>query len=88
MRTAGKFPFAWQADTWYTMKLKVSNEGDVAKLQGKVWPKDEDEPAEWTIECEDPSPQRFGAPGFYVDANFAELYIDNIKVTPNEEGAE
>ena len=83
-----KFPFTWEADKWYTMKLKVSNEGDVAKLQGKVWPKDEDEPQEWTIECEDPSPQKFGAPGFYGDANFAEIYIDNIKVTPNDAAAE
>ena len=79
-----KFPFQWEANKWYTMKLKVTNEDKVAKLQGKVWPKGEDEPEAWTIECEDPSPQRTGAPGFYGDANFAEIYIDNIQVTEND----
>jgi len=82
-----KFPFQWEPDTWYSMKFKVTNEEQIARLQGKVWPKGEEEPQEWTIECVDPAPQRFGAPGFYGDANFAEIYIDNIKVTPNEPAA-
>jgi outer membrane protein assembly factor BamB len=83
-----KFPYKWEGNKWYTMKLKVSNAGDVAKLQGKVWPRDEQEPVEWTMECEDPAPQRTGAPGFYADSSFAELFIDNITVTPNEAAAE
>ncbi|MCA9270320.1 MAG: hypothetical protein KDA41_17685, partial [Planctomycetales bacterium] len=82
-----KFAFQWEPNTWYTMKLKVANVGDVAKLYGKVWPRGEAEPDAWTIQCEDPAPQRVGAPGFYGDANFAELYIDNISVTPNESTA-
>jgi hypothetical protein len=65
------------------MKLRVENEGDVAKLYGKVWPKGEAEPAEWSITGEDPAPQRVGAPGFFGMSDFAEIYIDNIVVTPN-----
>lgn len=83
-----KFPFEWEANKWYTMKLKVTNEEEIARLQGKVWPQGEEEPEEWTIECIDPAPQRVGAPGFYGDANFAEIYIDNVQVTPNERAAE
>jgi outer membrane protein assembly factor BamB len=78
-----KIPFAWKPNTWYTMKLRVENEGDVAKLYGKVWPKGEAEPAEWSITGEDPAPQRVGAPGFFGMSDFAEIYIDNIVVTPN-----
>jgi hypothetical protein len=83
-----KIPFPWEGDKWYTMKLKVTNEADVAKLQGKVWVRGEKEPDAWTIECDDPAPQRHGAPGMYADSSFAELFIDNISVTPNETAAE
>jgi outer membrane protein assembly factor BamB len=78
-----KIPFAWQPNKWYTMKLRVENEADVAKLYGKVWPKGEPEPKEWSITGEDPAPQRVGAPGFFGMSDFAEIYIDNIVVTPN-----
>jgi hypothetical protein len=83
-----KLPFKWEGNKWYTMKFKVSNEGSVAKLQGKVWLRDQPEPAEWTMQCEDPAPQRTGAPGMYADSSFAELLIDNILITPNADAAE
>lgn len=83
-----KVPFKLLGDKWYTMKFKVSNAGSIAKLQGKIWLRDQPEPAEWTMECEDPAPQRTGAPGMYADSSFAELFIDNILITPNADAAE
>ncbi|MBK9167068.1 MAG: PQQ-binding-like beta-propeller repeat protein [Bryobacterales bacterium] len=76
-----KFP--WKGNTWYRMKLRVENlpDGNVRAL-GKAWPRDEAEPAEWTIEHVDALPNRSGSPGLYADAPF-EVFLDNLKVTKN-----
>jgi outer membrane protein assembly factor BamB len=76
-------PFAWKPDTWYRLKLQVENLPDgKTRARGKVWPVSEAEPAEWLIEWTDPIGNRIGSPGVFADsAN--ELFIDNIKVTPN-----
>lgn len=68
---------------WYTLKLKVVPEGDHAHVYGKVWPRDTDEPEEWTLELNDEAPNLQGAPGLFGDAKVAEIYVDNIEVTEN-----
>jgi outer membrane protein assembly factor BamB len=75
--------FLWKGNTWYRMKLRVENlpDGKVRAL-GKAWPRDEPEPAEWTIEHVDALPNRAGSPGIYADAPF-EVFLDNLKVTKN-----
>ena len=60
------------------MKLRVETSGDKAMVRGKVWPKGEPEPAEWTIAAEDPHPIQQGAPGLYGYSP-AELYYDNLR---------
>ena len=70
-------------DVWYHMKLRVETQGDRGTVQGKVWKKDETEPAEWTITLEDPLPVLSGAPGIYGDSATA-LYYDNVTVRANE----
>jgi hypothetical protein len=85
-----KFP--WKPEVWYTMKLKVSVAGGKASVQGKIWPRDGKEPAEWTIAFEDPYPNTEGAPFLYgfstgiVDAKNpgCVIYYDNVKITPNQ----
>jgi len=82
-RTAA-VPFAWKANTWYRVKLRVENLPDgTARARGKAWPAGEPEPQNWTVERVDPIPNRQGAPGLYADAPF-EVYFDNLKVTWNE----
>jgi outer membrane protein assembly factor BamB len=82
-------PFKWTKDTWYHAKLRVDIQGDKALVRGKVWPRGQDEPDQWTIEVEDPMPNREGSPGLYgYAANIAatpgsEVFFDNVKVTPN-----
>lgn len=92
LRMARTVDYDWKPNVWFTMKFKASTEdvkgedGKVsvqAALQGKVWPKGGDEPAEWTIEARDASPNTQGSPGLFGVAKAAELYLDNIKVTPN-----
>jgi outer membrane protein assembly factor BamB len=84
LRMAKQVPFDWKPDTWYIMKFTASNEGAKAVLRGKVWPKGEKEPAEWAIEVTDEQPNTRGAPGLYGEATYAEIFLDNITVTPNE----
>ncbi|MGE0609691.1 MAG: hypothetical protein AB7O62_21555, partial [Pirellulales bacterium] len=59
-------------------------EGDKALVQGKVWPRGEEEPKAWSIEMTDAAPNRHGSPGFFGNANESEICIDNISITPNE----
>jgi hypothetical protein len=76
-------PYAWKADTWYHLKLRVEPlpNGQV-RAQGKVWPTGEAEPASWTVDKLDPIGNRQGAPGFIADAEFG-AYYDNLKLTAN-----
>ncbi|MEX1231840.1 MAG: PQQ-binding-like beta-propeller repeat protein [Planctomycetaceae bacterium] len=80
-------PFAWTAGVWYTMKFEAKVEDregkKVALLSGKVWPRDEAEPADWNITWEDEPANELGSPGLTGDAKNAEVFFDNIKVTPN-----
>jgi hypothetical protein len=81
--TSKSIPFKWEGDKWYRLKLKVSQEGDKAKLQGKAWQADQPEPDKWMIELEDINPNRHGNPGLWGFSNDHEIFYDNILVTPN-----
>ncbi len=83
--------FAWQADTWYRFKLKVTMENGKAVARGKVWPRDEKEPAKWTVEVTDATPNTEGAPalyayvrGFQGNNPGNDVQFDNVRVTPNK----
>jgi outer membrane protein assembly factor BamB len=76
-------PFAWDADTWYTLKFRAAAEDGQAVLKGKVWKRGEPEPKDWTIEAVDAVPNVVGSPGLFGNAQVSEIYIDNISVTPN-----
>lgn len=78
-------PFTAAPDTWYTLKLKVSNADGKAVCQAKVWKRDEKEPAKWTTELTDTRPIKHGAPGMHCNATDAEIFIDNVLVTANDE---
>jgi outer membrane protein assembly factor BamB len=83
LRMAQSVPFPWQADRWYTIKLRASVEDGKAVLRGKAWPRDEDEPQDWTVVATDESPVTAGSPGLFGNAKDAEIFLDNIHVTPN-----
>ena len=82
-RFAKTIPFDWQANTWYTVKLRSENKDGKAVLQGKVWKTGEAEPEAWTIEGEDALPNTVGSPGLFGNSTDAEIYIDNVSVTAN-----
>ena len=83
--------FPWSVDTWYSMKVSVDTEHGQTIVRGKVWPRDDDEPAEWTTEMIDPSPNVAGSPGLYAysvsiteKSPGTEVLFDNVEVTDND----
>ncbi len=83
LRMMKRQDFAFDVETWYTMKVRVDQEDNQAVVRGKIWKRDEAEPADWTFTVTDPLPIRQGAPGLYgftpVDG-----YFDNVKITASK----
>jgi len=83
--------FHWKPDTWYTAKLIVEQKEKTALIRAKVWERGTPEPEKWTLEFEDPNPNRTGAAAVYgYISNVgdggqpgSEAWYDNIKITPN-----
>jgi outer membrane protein assembly factor BamB len=82
-RTHTDVPFEPEPDVWYTMKLSVTPGQDQAVAKGKIWPRGAAEPNDWTVEMVDHSPNLHGTPGLYGNCPEAEIYVDNVMVTPN-----
>lgn len=82
-RTHTDVPFEPEPGQWYTMKLKVIPSADEALAMGKIWRRGEAEPEDWTVRMVDRSPNLHGTPGLYGNCPDAEIYIDNVIVTPN-----
>ena len=82
LRMAERFPFAWDPDTWYTLKLRVDLDDDRALIRGKVWRRGEAEPDDWTVTVEDPEPVRQGSPGL-IGYSPIDIYYDNVQVMEN-----
>ena len=76
-RFSKSVPFKWEPGKWYTIKFQASTDGPYAVLRGKVWPRDETEPADWTVEATDEVGNLQGSPGLFGNANDAEILIDN-----------
>jgi outer membrane protein assembly factor BamB len=83
-RTFAAVDFEPEPHKWYTMKLRVEPAGSQAIVRGKLWPRGEAEPEAWTVEMVDKSPNLHGTPGLFGKTETAELFVDNIKVFPNE----
>ncbi len=84
LRMAQSVPFEWKTGVWYTLKFQAEVENGVAKLSGKAWPRDEAEPKDWMITATDEAANVQGSPGLFGNATNAEIFIDNVNVTPNQ----
>jgi len=91
-RVESAMDYPWKPGVWYSFKLRVTQQGDKAICEGKVWQKSAAEPTEWTLRLEDPCPNRTGAPAIYAYATAiptngkgegTEAFFDNVKVIPN-----
>ena len=77
-----QMPFAWEPDTWYSMKFQVAEDDGAVVARGKVWTRGDAEPEAWTIEWREDLPHQEGTPGIFADAVSAEVFFDNIVVEP------
>jgi outer membrane protein assembly factor BamB len=77
-------PYQLEPGQWYTLKLQAANVNGTAEVKAKLWKKADKEPAEWSLELTDPQPNKEGAPGLFGNATNAEIFIDNVSVTPNK----
>jgi outer membrane protein assembly factor BamB len=84
LRFAKTIDMQWSADTWYTMKFQSETKDGKVILRGKVWRRDEKEPAEWQIEAADATPNLSGSPGLFGNATDAEFFVDNVQVISNK----
>ena len=82
-RIREKVDFAWDAEIWHTVKMRVDIVDGKALIKGKVWKTGDPEPETWTITAEDPHPATSGSPALYGVSN-TEVYFDNVKVWANE----
>ncbi|MBX3394653.1 MAG: PQQ-binding-like beta-propeller repeat protein [Phycisphaerae bacterium] len=85
-----RIPFEFKPDVWYRMKLRVDVTNGKSAVQGKVWPREDAEPKDWTIRFDDECPNLEGCPGLFVysngttdKSNGPEVFFDNLKVTRN-----
>jgi outer membrane protein assembly factor BamB len=83
VRSSSVVPFEPKPSQWYTLKLKVVPEKDIAHVMGKIWERGQPEPDKWTVDFVDHSPNLHGSPGLFGKSEDAEIYLDNISVTPN-----
>ena len=79
-------PFPWEPDTWYSMEFEVVEDEAGVVARGRVWPRSETKPSDWSIEWRESLPHRQGTPGIFADAVSAEIFFDNLRVEPAAEG--
>lgn len=85
-------PFTWKPGVWYSFKLEARPEGEKARVRGKVWEQGTPEPSQWSVEFEDPCPNKNGSAAIYGYSTGippdgrgvgAEIFFRNVKVTAN-----
>jgi hypothetical protein len=80
-------PFKWSQKKWYTLKSRVDVAPDGSGVvRAKAWPREETEPAHWTLEVPHSIANRNGAPGLFgfSPQSLYAVYLDNIRLTPND----
>jgi outer membrane protein assembly factor BamB len=78
-------PFVVTPGTWYRLRTEVSVGADgVATIRARAWPRDQAEPAAWTLEVRHTEGHRQGAPGLFAftPKSLHKVYVDNVVVEP------
>ena len=84
-------PFEWHENVWYRAKITVDVADGKGVVRGKVWPRGEPEPDDWTIKLIDPAPNLEGSPGLYAFSKGTRpakpgspVFFDNYQVTSHD----
>ena len=76
--------FRIKPNTWYTLKTHVERKSDGSgTVRAKAWPREDQEPAGWTIEVPLEAVHAQGAPAVFAFSPQAQkrVYLDNLSVT-------
>jgi hypothetical protein len=85
--------FDWKPGVWYRLKLTTDIKDGKGTIRGKAWPRDDKEPAAWTVVVSDSRPIGEGSAalyGYVTGVDFdeknpgPEIYYDNLRITPNQ----
>jgi outer membrane protein assembly factor BamB len=83
--------FKFEPKVWYRLKLTTEIVKGKGVIRGKAWPRDDKEPAAWTVELADAYPVTEGSALLYgyVTGNFGDtegtqIYYENLRITPNK----
>ncbi len=81
--------FHWSPNVWYRLKARVDTNPDGSgTVRAKAWKRDEQEPAQWTLEVQHKTAHQNGCPGLFgFSPQGMRVFIDNISVTPSESSA-
>ncbi|MCH7227599.1 PQQ-binding-like beta-propeller repeat protein [Haloferula sp. A504] len=83
-RVRASTKFRIKPNTWYRLKSWVErNDDGTGTVHAKAWPRDEDEPADWTLSVPVKHCHPHGAPAVFAFSPQSQkrVYIDNIKIT-------
>jgi len=90
-RLSKKIDFDWNPDTWYRVKFEVRVDGGKANCRAKVWPRDAEEPAGWSLEVTDDCPNTEGAASVYAystgttpGSDGPRTFFDNLRIYKND----
>ena len=78
-------PFAWSSDSWTALRIQIRKDGEGWIVEGKAWPAEKPEPAEWTItltETKEPAKGRagiWGSPYAGTPIRFDDLLVAPAK---------
>ena len=68
-------PFSIKTKSWYRLKTRVDvDDMGNGMIRAKAWPKDTEEPDDWTLEVEHANAHSHGAPGIYAMSPHCLLY--------------
>lgn len=81
--TPDAVPGGLAGDVPYRIRFQCRQNGETTNLRAKVWPVGEDEPADWRVSHDDPTPQLQNLSGsfaadIYNYAGTGSLYVDDI----------
>lgn len=73
-----------EKNVWYRLKTRVDTLPDGSgEVRAKIWNREDDEPAEWTLTLKDPAPYDMGSPAIR-SFSLSTVDFDNIKIWPSE----
>lgn len=78
-------PFPIKANTWYRLRTWVeASPSGTGTVRAKAWPRDQQEPAAWTIEVPVKHVHQNGSPAVFAFSpqSLKRVYIDNLSLRP------